>query len=58
MKFIRFCSNAVLAIFVVMSTSFSAFAGLTNTTPVPEPGILSLFAVAATIAYIIKKRGK
>jgi len=58
MKLIRFCSNLALTIFVFLSSTSIASAGLVQTIPVPEPSMLSLFAVGATIAFILKKRGK
>jgi len=59
MKLIHFCSNIVLTLFVLLLSSSQVFAGLVDQpTQVPEPSMLSLFAVAAAIAFIVKKRGK
>lgn len=41
----------------VLTISFPAFAGFTPV-PVPEPGMLPLFAIAAVAFYIAKKRKK
>jgi len=65
MKFSRFCSKLVLTAFVFLSSTSVVLAVNTAPTdlgqgpvPVPEPGMLPLFAIGAAIAFIVKKRKK
>jgi len=58
MENVNLMSKLFIAFTLIFTNSYSVFAGLNDTVPVPEPSMLSLFAVAGVVMFILKKRNK
>jgi len=60
MKNVNLMSKLFIALSLIFINLSNAFAGITNDEPtqVPEPSMLSLFAVAGVVMFILKKRNK
>ena len=56
MKNVNLMSKLYIVLTLLITNS--VFAGQEPTTPIPEPSILSLFAVIGVVVYILKKRNK
>lgn len=56
MKNVNLMSKLYIALTLFFVSSFSAVA--VTFEPIPEPSILSLFAVVGVVAYILKKCNK
>ena len=58
MKNVNLMSKLYIALTLFFVSSFSAVAVTFEPMPIPEPSILSLFAVVGVVAYILKKCNK
>ena len=56
MKNVNLMSKLYIVLTLLITNS--VYAGQEPTTPIPEPSILSLFAVIGVVVYILKKRNK